>query len=79
MPVGPGCQGPAGARISGCPLRERCTKAEAGRILMIRPHHDLLAAARHQAATDSDWQADYRHWRPPVERAVACLVHLGNR
>jgi transposase len=64
---------------AGCPLRERCTKAKAGRILTIRPHHDLLAAARHQAATDPDWQADYRRWRPPVERAVAWLVHHGNR
>ncbi|MEU0837682.1 hypothetical protein, partial [Streptomyces sp. NPDC005969] len=25
------------------------------------------------------WQADYRRWRPPVERAVAWLVHHGNR
>ncbi|WEP00244.1 IS1182 family transposase [Streptomyces sp. FXJ1.172] len=62
-----------------CPLRERCTKAKAGRILTIRPHHDLQAAARHQAATDPDWQADYRRWRPPVERAVAWLVQHGNR
>jgi hypothetical protein len=62
-----------------CPLRERCTKAKAGRILTIRPHHDLQTAARHQAATDPDWQADYRRWRPPVERAVAWLVHHGNR
>jgi len=54
---------------TGCPLRERCTKAKAGRILTIRPHHDLHSAARHQAATDPDWQADYRRWRPPVERA----------
>ena len=64
---------------AGCPLRERCTKAKAGRILTIRPHHDLHAAARRQAATDPDWQADYRRWRPPVERAVAWLVHHGNR
>ncbi|MGW1024362.1 transposase [Streptomyces sp. NPDC002577] len=60
-------------------MRERCTKAKAGRILTIRPHHDLQAAARHQAATDPDWQADYRRWRPPVERAVAWLVQHGNR
>jgi transposase len=64
---------------TSCPLRGQCTKAKAGRILTIRPHHDLLAAARHQAATDPDWQADYRRWRPPVERAVAWLVHHGNR
>jgi hypothetical protein len=64
---------------TGCPLRERCTKAKAGRILTIRPHHDLQTAARNQAATDPDWQAAYRRWRPPVERAVARLVQHGNR
>lgn len=64
---------------TGCPLRDRCTKAKAGRILTIRPHHDLQAAARDQATTDPQWQADYRRWRPPVERAVAWLVHHGNR
>ncbi len=32
-----------------CPLREQCTKAKAGRVLTIRPHHDLQAAARRQA------------------------------
>ncbi|MFF7791582.1 transposase [Streptomyces sp. NPDC007991] len=26
-----------------CSLRQRCTKAKAGRILTIRPHHDLQA------------------------------------
>ncbi|MFF2964127.1 IS1182 family transposase [Streptomyces sp. NPDC057963] len=62
-----------------CALRERCTKAKAGRILTIRPHHDLQASARHRAATDLDRQTDYRRWRPPVERAVAWLVHHGNR
>ena len=45
----------------------------------VRPHHDLRAAARHQAATDPGRQAEYRRWRPPVERAVAWLVHHGNR
>ncbi|MFD3875838.1 IS1182 family transposase [Streptomyces sp. NPDC058623] len=63
----------------GCSLRERCTKAKAGRILTIRPHHDQQAAARRQAATDPDRQAAYRRWRPPVERAVAWIVHRGNR
>jgi IS5 family transposase len=64
---------------TGCPLRERCTKAKRGRIVTIRPHHDLQATARHQAATDPAWQADYRRWRPPVERAIAWIVHRGNR
>ncbi|WP_240197378.1 IS1182 family transposase [Nonomuraea lactucae] len=64
---------------TACPLHDRCTTAKTGRILTIRPHHDLQAAARHQAATDPDWQADYRRWRPMVERAVAWLVARGNR
>jgi hypothetical protein len=64
---------------TGCPLRERCTTAQRGRVLTIRPHHDQQAAARRQATTDPDWQAAYRRWRPPVERAVAWLVANGNR
>jgi hypothetical protein len=68
-----------GDRCACCPLRERCTTAKAGRILTIRPHHDLMAAARHQAATDAVWRADYRRWRPPVERGVAWVVARGNR
>ena len=67
------------ALCTGCPLREKCTTAKRGRVLTIRPHHDQQTAARRQAATDPDWQAAYRRWRPPVERAVAWLVHGGNR
>ncbi|MGP4102441.1 transposase [Nonomuraea sp. KM90] len=62
-----------------CPLHDRCTTAKTGRVVTIRPHHDLQAAARHQAATDPDWQDDYRRWRPMVERAVAWRVARGNR
>jgi hypothetical protein len=68
-----------GDRCVCCSLRQRCTMAKAGRLLTIRPHHDLMAAARRQAATDEAWQADYRRWRPPVERAVAWVVARGNR
>lgn len=64
---------------TGCPLREQCTNAKRGRVLTIRPHHDQQTAARRQAATDPDWQAAYRRWRPPVERAVSWLVAGGNR
>ncbi len=42
-------------------------------MLAIRPHHGQ------QAAADPDSQADYRRWRPPVERAVAWLVAGSNR
>jgi len=65
-------------RCRGCPLRERCTTATAGRVLTIHPHHALLAAARRTAA-DPAWQDEYRRWRPPVERAIAWLVAHGNR
>ncbi|MFD1546085.1 transposase, partial [Nonomuraea guangzhouensis] len=54
------------------------TGTKTGRVVTIRPHHDLQAAARHQAATDPAWQEDYRRWRPMVERAVAWLVARGN-
>ena len=62
-----------------CPLRARCTTAKTGRIMTIRPHHDLRAAARLQAATDTAWQSEYRQWRPAVERGVAHLVARGAR
>ncbi|MEV4251448.1 IS1182 family transposase [Streptosporangium canum] len=67
-----------GDRCACCPLRERCTTAKADRILTIRPHHDLMTAAR-RAATDAAWRADYRRWRPPVERGVAWIVARSNR
>ncbi|MEU7901223.1 IS1182 family transposase [Nonomuraea sp. NPDC049152] len=66
-------------RCIDCPLRARCTTAKSGRNLNVHPHHALLTAARRQAATDPAWQADYRRWRPPVERGVAWLVARGNR
>jgi transposase len=66
------------AACRGCPLRERCTTAMAGRVLTVHPQHALLAAAR-RAATDPAWQAEYRRWRPPVERAIAWLTARGNR
>jgi hypothetical protein len=65
-------------RCCGCPLRERCTTAKAGRVLTVHPHHALLAAAR-RAAADPAWQDEYRQWRPPVERAIAWLTAHGNR
>jgi Transposase DDE domain/Transposase domain (DUF772) len=66
------------ARCRDCPLRERCTTSKTGRVLNVHPQHTLLAAAR-RAATGPAWQAEYRQWRPPVERAIAWLVARGNR
>ncbi|KIQ64050.1 transposase [Kitasatospora griseola] len=61
-----------------CPLRDRCTRSKTGRAFQVHAHYDRLKAARRQAA-DSNWQAEYRRWRPPVERAMAWLVAGGNR
>ncbi|MEU7062109.1 transposase, partial [Streptomyces sp. NPDC046197] len=62
-----------------CPLRGRCTTSKTGRTLNIHPQHELLTAARRQAATDPLWQDEYRRWRPPAERAIAWLTAKGNR
>jgi IS5 family transposase len=65
-------------RCRGCPLRERCTTSKTGRVLTVHPQHALLAAAR-RAAAGPAWQAEYRRWRPPVERAIAWLAARGSR
>jgi hypothetical protein len=67
-----------GPRCRGCPLRERCTTAVAGKRLHVHPHHALLAAARRQAQTP-EFQAVYRHERPMVERTLSWLVRRGHR
>lgn len=64
---------------TGCPLREHCTKSKTGRVFTVHAKYDLLKAARDEAATSPGWQAEYRRWRPPVERAIAWLVARGNR
>ncbi|WP_079036371.1 IS1182 family transposase [Streptomyces silaceus] len=66
-------------QCTSCPLKSRCTTAKGGRVVTWRPHHDLQQAARSQATSDPDWQADYRRWRPVVERVIAWLVARGNR
>lgn len=62
---------------SSSPLAPSSSKT--GRTLNVHPQHELLTAARAQAATDTAWQDEYRRWRPPVERAIAWLVAKGNR
>jgi len=66
-------------RCRPCPLRERCAKAKAGRVLTIRPNHDQQAATRHRAAIDPNWQVAYRCWRPPAERVIAWITTDGSR
>jgi IS5 family transposase len=67
-----------GVRCRGCPLRERCTTAKKGRIIHIGAHDAELVEAR-RAWRDADFAADYRRWRPMVERAIAWLVTRGHR
>jgi IS5 family transposase len=61
-----------------CPLQHRCTTAARGRVLVLHPHHALLAAARALAATDQ-FDDTYRRHRPMVERTIAWLVRGPNR
>lgn len=67
-----------GASCASCPLRRRCTTARDGRVVVLHPHHRLLAAARAQAATE-EFDAVYRRWRPMVERSLAWLTRGANR
>jgi IS5 family transposase len=67
-----------GARCRGCPLRERCTTAKRGRVVVITEHDAELVEAR-RAWRDGDFTTDYRRWRPMVERAIAWLVARGHR
>jgi IS5 family transposase len=67
-----------GVRCRGCPLRERCTTSKTGRTLHIREHDAELVDAR-RAWRAGDFAADYRRWRPMVERSIAWLVARGHR
>jgi IS5 family transposase len=67
-----------GGHCATCPVRHRCTKAAAGRVIVLHPHHDLLAAARAQAATAA-FDDVYRRHRPMVERTIAWLVRQNRR
>jgi IS5 family transposase len=61
-----------------CQLRSLCTTAEAGRHITLHPEHDLLVAARQQAAT-AEFDLVYRNKRPMVERSLAWLTRGTNR
>jgi hypothetical protein len=70
-----------GASCGGCPLREQCTGARAGRTISVGVHEGTLTAARARQ-TDPDWIADYRATRPKVERKIGHLMrrkHGGRR
>lgn len=59
-----------GAFCGSCPLRAQCTKARRGRMISIHTHE---AALQHAKARQRDpaWQADYRTYRPVVERKIS--------
>lgn len=70
-----------GAACAGCPLRDRCTTAAAGRNVSVGVHERQLAAARARQQ-HPDWVADYRATRPKVERKIGHLMrrkHGGRR
>jgi hypothetical protein len=67
-----------GANCNTCPLRDRCTTAAKGRVIVLNEHHDRLAAARRQADTEA-FDDVYRRWRPMVERSLAWLTRGTNR
>jgi hypothetical protein len=65
----------------GCPLRQRCTTAKAGRSVSINRYEQILLNQRARCA-DPNWAADYRATRPKVERKIAHLMrrrHGGRR
>lgn len=67
-----------GTHCNACPVRSRCTTAKNGRTIVLHPHHDLLAAAHTQAATE-DFNTLYRQHRPMIERTIAWLVRDNHR
>jgi hypothetical protein len=66
-----------GALCRDCPLRARCTTAKTGRSMDLHERDDLLRAARADWAADPDLRADYRHYRPNIERTVAQVATQG--
>ena len=67
-----------GALCGGCPFRAQCTTAKRGRKLALSPYDPELRAAR-TAAQHPDFAADYRRWRPMVERSLSWIVANNNR
>lgn len=67
-----------GANCAACPVRTQCTAAKAGRVIVLHPHHGILAAARATADT-GDFDTTYRQHRPMIERTIAWLVKNNHR
>ena len=62
-----------GPACAGCPLREQCTTAAAGRNISVGVYEEQLAAARARQQ-HPDWVSDYRATRPKVERKIGHLM-----
>jgi hypothetical protein len=62
-----------GSACTGCPLREKCTKATGGRNISVGVYEEQLATARARQ-THPGWVADYRATRPKVERKIGHLM-----
>lgn len=68
-----------GVRCRDCPVLSRCTTAVRGRDFKVGDHDQLLAQARTQWRQSDDDVADYRQYRPMVERSIAWIVTNGHR
>ena len=68
-----------GAACRGCPLRARCTNARDGRVLHLHPRDAILRAARQDWAARPGLRADYRKYRPNVERVISQAATRGGR
>lgn len=76
MPSAPRVERPSG--LAAAPVPHRCTTRKEGRVLTLSEHDNELVAAR-RAWQSEDLTADYRRWRPMVERSIAWLVADNHR
>jgi len=67
-----------GPRCTGCSFRERCTRSSSGKRVVITPDHAELVEARREWR-EKTFLAEYRTYRPMVERGMAWLVANNNR
>ncbi|MHB1853617.1 MAG: IS1182 family transposase [Acidimicrobiales bacterium] len=67
----------AAQTCGACPLRPQCTKAPAGRTIVVGLHHDRIEAAR--AAQQEPATKALLRRRPKVERKIDHLQDLGMR
>lgn len=67
-----------GAGCQGCLLRAQCTTARSGRKITLHPQHELLSEHRVRAQSPQ-FQDEYRHQRPMVERSLAWMTRGARR